>query len=86
MGRPRPLSGDFPRIGIGITMWAMTLLFENLWDQYMAWSVLVSVIAFGWLYHHSFWFVSDEAHRRIYDVAESDLPELLYDLVRRPWW
>ena len=60
MGRPRPLSGDFPRIGIGITMWAMTLLFENLWDQYMAWSVLVSVIAFGWLYHHSFWFVSDE--------------------------
>ncbi len=35
-----------------------TLVFDRLWDEYMLWSILVSAVAFGWLYHHSFWFRS----------------------------
>ena len=41
-------------------MTVMTVIFENLWDHYILWSVIVSIIAFGWLFHHSFWFVSEE--------------------------
>ena len=35
-----------------------TVLFDVLWDEYVLWSVFVSAVAFGWLYHHSFWFRS----------------------------
>ncbi len=35
-----------------------TLVFDRLWDEYMLWSILVGAVAFGWLYHHSFWFRS----------------------------
>jgi len=41
-------------------MSVMTPLFEHLWDHYILWSVIVGVIAFGWLYHHSFWFTSKD--------------------------
>ncbi|MCH2428568.1 MAG: hypothetical protein MK168_04470 [Candidatus Thalassarchaeum sp.] len=41
-------------------MTVMTVIFENLWDHYIIWSVIVSIIAFGWLFHHSFWFVSED--------------------------
>ncbi|MEE2650239.1 MAG: hypothetical protein VX571_01860 [Candidatus Thermoplasmatota archaeon] len=35
-----------------------TVLYDRLWDEYILWSLLVGAIAFGWLYHHSFWFRS----------------------------
>jgi len=35
-----------------------TVLFDVLWDEYILWSILVGAIAFGWLYHHTFWFRS----------------------------
>jgi heme/copper-type cytochrome/quinol oxidase subunit 2 len=38
----------------------MTAIFEILWDHYIFWSVVVSVISFGWLFHHSFWFRSED--------------------------
>jgi len=38
----------------------MTAIFEGLWDHYILWSGIVAVIAFGWLYHHSFWFISED--------------------------
>ncbi len=41
-------------------MTVMTAIFERLWDHYILWSVIVAVIAFGWLYHHSFWFTSED--------------------------
>jgi heme/copper-type cytochrome/quinol oxidase subunit 2 len=28
-------------------------LFDVLWDEYILWSLLVGIITFGWLYHHS---------------------------------
>jgi heme/copper-type cytochrome/quinol oxidase subunit 2 len=39
-------------------MTVTTVLYDRLWDEYILWSVLVGAIAFGWLYHHSFWFRS----------------------------
>jgi heme/copper-type cytochrome/quinol oxidase subunit 2 len=35
-------------------------LFNWLWDYYMFWSILVSVLTFTWLYHHSFWYTSKD--------------------------
>ena len=35
-----------------------SLVFDRLWEEYMLWSILVGAVAFGWLYHHSFWFRS----------------------------
>jgi|TARA_B100000959_G_scaffold201426_2_gene210825 heme/copper-type cytochrome/quinol oxidase subunit 2 len=37
-----------------------SVLFADLWEHYMLWSIVVSVIAFGWLFHHSFWFRSED--------------------------
>ncbi|MDP7002303.1 MAG: hypothetical protein QF911_01845 [Candidatus Thalassarchaeaceae archaeon] len=42
-------------------MFLVTELFDNLWDHYILWSILVGAIAFGWLYHHSFWFISNDS-------------------------
>ena len=39
-----------------------TVLFQNLWDHYIFWSVIVSLVAFGWLFHHSFWFKSESGN------------------------
>ena len=34
-------------------MTVTSLLFFDLWDEFMLWSILVGVFTFGWLYHHS---------------------------------
>ena len=44
-------------------MSVMTPIFEGLWDHYIMWSVLVGGFAFGWLYHHSFWFTSKDGDK-----------------------
>ena len=44
-------------------MSVMTPIFEGLWDHYILWSVIVGAIAFGWLYHHSFWFTSKDGEK-----------------------
>ena len=41
-------------------MSVMTVIFEELWVEYIFWSLLVGAVAFGWLYHHSFWFRSED--------------------------
>ena len=35
-------------------------LFWDLFDEYILWSLLVGLLTFGWLFHHSFWYVSSE--------------------------
>jgi heme/copper-type cytochrome/quinol oxidase subunit 2 len=37
-----------------------SVLFDILWDEFVLWSAFVAAITFGWLYHHSFWYRSDE--------------------------
>jgi len=36
-------------------------LFQGLWDYYIVISILVSVFTFTWLYHHSFWYRSEDS-------------------------
>ena len=38
-------------------------LFNVLWDEYILWSLLVGVITFGWLYHHSFAYRSTDGEK-----------------------
>ena len=51
------LSGGFRPVRL-VNMSVTTVLFETLWDEYIFWSLVVGAVAFGWLYHHSFWFLS----------------------------
>ena len=41
-------------------MSVMTPIFAGLWEHYIFWSLVVGAIAFGWLFHHSFWFTSKD--------------------------
>ena len=38
-------------------------LFWNLFDEYVLWSLFVGLFTFGWLFHHSFWYVSSEGEK-----------------------
>jgi len=38
----------------------ITPLFDVLWNEFVLWSALVGGITFGWLYHHSFFYRSEE--------------------------
>ena len=44
-------------------MSVMTPIFAGLWDHYIFWSLIVGGFAFGWLYHHSFWFTSKDGEK-----------------------
>ena len=44
-------------------MSVMTPIFENLWEHYIFWSVVVSLVVFVWLFHHSFWFTSQDGEK-----------------------
>ena len=37
-----------------------SILFFELWDEYVLWSLFVGILTFGWLFHHSFWYTSKE--------------------------
>ena len=37
-----------------------SLLFYELWNEYISWSLLIGIFTFGWLFHHSFWYTSKE--------------------------
>ena len=41
-------------------MGLITPLFDDLWNEYVVWSALVGIFTFGWLYHHSYWYRSEE--------------------------
>ncbi|SVC89349.1 uncharacterized protein METZ01_LOCUS342203, partial [marine metagenome] len=41
-------------------MAGVTPLYDALWEDYILWSVFVAAIAFGWLYHHSYFYRSDD--------------------------
>ena len=45
------------------TMSVMTPIFAGLWEHYIFWSLVVGGFAFGWLYHHSFWFTSKDGEK-----------------------
>ncbi len=38
----------------------ITPIFDALWSEFVLWSALVGGITFGWLYHHSFFYRSEE--------------------------
>jgi heme/copper-type cytochrome/quinol oxidase subunit 2 len=50
--------GDPPRLGQ--TMGVSSVLFWDLWGQFVWWSVLVAVIVFVWMMHHSLVYRSKE--------------------------
>ena len=38
----------------------ITPLYDSLWNEYLVWSLLVALFTFGWLYHHSFFYRSED--------------------------
>lgn len=44
----------------GVVIVVASALFWDLFDEYILWSLLVGLLTFGWLFHHSFWYVSSE--------------------------
>ena len=41
-------------------MGLITPLYDDLWNEYLVWSALVGLFTFGWLYHHSFFYRSED--------------------------
>lgn len=41
-------------------MAGVTPLYDALWEDYILWSLFVGAITFGWLYHHTFYYRSDD--------------------------
>ncbi|MCH2267797.1 MAG: hypothetical protein DSY41_00475 [Candidatus Poseidoniales archaeon] len=48
----------------------VTALYDAIWDEYILWSLLVGVVTFGWLYHHSFYYRSSEGEKPNVDELE----------------
>ena len=54
----------------GIGMAGITPLLDAIWDDYMFWSIVVGAIAFGWLYHHSYFYRAKEGESPNIDDLE----------------
>ena len=48
----------------------ITPLYDSLWNEYLAWSALVALFTFGWLYHHSFFYRSEDGENPNIDNLE----------------
>ena len=48
----------------------ITPLYDSLWNEYLAWSALVALFTFGWLYHHSFFYRSKDGENPNIDNLE----------------
>ena len=51
-------------------MAGVTPLYDAIWEDYMLWSLIVGAIAFGWLYHHSFFYRSEDGESPNVDNLE----------------
>ena len=52
-------------------MGLITPLYDSLWNEYLAWSALVALFTFGWLYHHSFFYRSKDGENPNVDNLEA---------------
>ena len=63
-------------------MAGVTPLYDAIWDDYMLWSLFVGAIAFGWLYHHSYFYRSEDGESPNIDNLEVGVFPKDYDNLR----
>ena len=63
-------------------MAGVTPLYDVIWDEYILWSVFVGAIAFGWLYHHSYFYRSEDGESPNVDNLEVGVFPKDYDNLR----
>ena len=59
-----------------------TPLYDAIWEDYIIWSLFVGAIAFGWLYHHSFFYRSNDGESPNVDNLEVGVFPIDYDNLR----
>ena len=57
----------------------VTPLYDSLWNEYLVWSLLVGGFTFGWLYHHSFSYRSEDGENPNVDDLEVGVFPVHYD-------
>ena len=57
----------------------ITPLYDSLWNEYLVWSLLVALFTFGWLYHHSFFYRSEDGENPNVDDLEVGVFPAHYD-------
>jgi len=63
-------------------MAGVTPLYDAVWDDFILWSLFVGAIAFGWLYHHSFFYRSEDGESPNVDNLEVGVFPKEYDNLR----
>ena len=63
-------------------MAGVTPLYDAIWDDYILWSLFVGAIAFGWLYHHSYFYRSEDGESPNVDNLEVGVFPKEYDNLR----
>ena len=63
-------------------MAGVTPLYDAIWEDYIIWSLFVGAIAFGWLYHHSFFYRSNDGESANVDNLEVGVFPIDYDNLR----
>ena len=63
-------------------MAGVTPLYDAIWEDYIIWSLFVAAIAFGWLYHHSFFYRSNDGESPNIDNLEVGVFPIDYDNLR----
>ncbi|PXF24642.1 MAG: hypothetical protein CXX70_11075 [Methanobacteriota archaeon] len=63
-------------------MAGVTPLYDAIWEDYIIWSLFVGAIAFGWLYHHSFFYRSKDGESPNVDNLEVGVFPIDYDNLR----
>ena len=63
-------------------MAGVTPLYDAIWDDYILWSLFVGAIAFGWLYHHSYFYRSEDGESPNIDNLEVGVFPKDYDNLR----
>ena len=63
-------------------MAGVTPLYDTIWDDYVLWSLFVGAIAFGWLYHHSYFYRSEDGESPNIDNLEVGVFPKDYDNLR----
>lgn len=63
-------------------MSGVTPLYDAIWNDYMLWSLFVGAIAFGWLYHHSYFYRSKDGESPNVDNLEVGVFPKDYDNFR----
>ena len=63
-------------------MAGVTPLYDAIWEDYIIWALFVGAIAFGWLYHHSFFYRSNDGESPNIDNLEVGVFPIDYDNLR----